>query len=81
MRRPDAGARKTDFSPIETLQPFPDWHVPVGVGLVGADVMKFSAYSEKPETIGKIGMVQRVHQPLYKISIGVRGAFMEPNRK
>ena len=42
-------------------------------GLMGADVLKFPVCSEKPGGVGRIGMVQRVHQPLYKISIGVRG--------
>ena len=42
-------------------------------------VVKFLAYSEKPEDVGRIGEVQRVHQPLYKNSIGVRGASKATN--
>ena len=49
--------------------------------MVGADVVKFPTRSEKPEDIGRIGKVQRVHPLLYKISIGVRGAFKVPNGK
>ena len=48
-------------------------------GLVGADVMKFPAHSEKLKDVRLIGRVQRVHSPLYKCSIEVRGAFMAPN--
>ena len=47
--------------------------------LVGADVVKFLAHSEKPEDVGRIGGVQCVHSPLYKCSIEVRGAFMALN--
>ena len=42
-------------------------------------VVKFLARSEKLEDIERNGKVQRVHPLLYKISIGVRGAFMAPN--
>ena len=42
--------------------------------MVGADVVKFPGYGEKPGDIGGIGRVHYVHPPLYKISIGVRGA-------
>ena len=42
-------------------------------------VWEFSAHSEKPEDIWEIGRVHRVHPPLYKYSIGVRGTFMAPN--
>ena len=47
--------------------------------MVGADVVKFPGYGEKLGDIGGIGRVHHVHPPLYKISIGVRGAFMAPN--
>ena len=73
MRRPDAGARKTDFSPIETLQPFPDWHVPVGVGLVGADVVKISGYGVKPGWKEQVGSVQHVHMYNSKTVYRIKG--------
>ena len=36
-------------------------------------VVKFPAHSEKPEDVRRIGGVQRVHSPLYKCCIEVRG--------
>ena len=43
--------------------------------------MRFSVHSEKSEVIGEIGEVQRVHQTLYKDSVGNWGEFMAPNRE